>query len=124
MEYFFILVAQLLGIGFHVGQKIIQLDKANPEKSIKEVRSLFFENEWSSLFVSGLIVLAHLFIHGMVQFYMPEEGDSLIDIPFTTVKVPFGLAGVLLAIVLGYAGQRIAYKYLGKAEEYLSKKAE
>lgn len=124
MEYLFILIAQIIGIGFHVGQKIIQLDKAHPEKSIKEVRGLFFENEWSSLFVSIVIIVTHLFVHGMIDYYIPERLSTSLEIPFTNFSVPFSLAGILLAIVLGYAGQRIAYKYLGKAEKYLSKKAE
>ena len=29
-----------------------------------------------------------------------------------------------LALILGYAGQRLAYKYLGTAEKVLSEKAE
>ena len=123
-EYFFILIAQVIGILFHIGQKIISLDKQYPEKNFTEIRNLFFENEWSSLFVSGVIILAHLFLHGVIAFYLPGAEENVIEIPFTNILVPWGLAGVLIAIVFGYAGQRLAYKYLGKAEQYLSDKAD
>lgn len=121
-EYFFILFAQVLGVLLHAGQKIIQLDQAHPEKTMKEIRILFFENEQASLYVSGVIILAHLFLHGVMAFYMPGSEENVIEIPFTDIMVPWGLAGVLLGIVIGYAGQRLVYKYLGKAEQYLSDK--
>lgn len=122
LEYLFILFAQVIGILFHIGQKIIALDKQYPEKSLLEIRKLFFDNEWASLFVSGVIILAHLFIHGVISFYLPGAEENVIEIPLTNIVVPWGLAGVLLAIVFGYAGQRLAYKYLGKAEQYLTDK--
>lgn len=124
LEYLFILTAQVIGILMHIGQKIISLDKQFPDKTAKEIRSLFFDNEWASLFVSGIIVLAHLFIHAVIAFYIPGSDSNVIAIPFTNVLVPWGLAGVLLAIVIGYSGQKIAYKYLGKAEQYLIDKAD
>ena len=124
LEYVFILMAQILGILFHVGQKIITLDKENPDKSIREIRNLFFENEWASLFVSAVIIVAHVFIHAVIAFYLPGTEENVIEIPLINVFVPWGLAGVLLAIILGYSGQRLAYKYLGKVESILSKKAD
>jgi len=124
LEYFFILTAQLIGILFHIGQTMISLDKAHPDKTVKEIKKLFFENEWASLFVSGVIILAHIFIHGVIAFYMPGEEEKLLEVPFTSFAIPWGLAGVIIAIIFGYAGQRLAYKYLGKAEQYLSDKAD
>jgi hypothetical protein len=123
MEYVFIFMAQIFGIGFHVVQKIIALDKQYPEKTMKEIKSLFFENEWSSLMASILVLFTHLFAHGAIDYYMPGRGEVIVPIPFINVNVPFGLLGVGLALILGYGGQRIAYKYLGKYEQYLSDKA-
>jgi len=123
LEYFFILFAQVLGVSFHVGQKIISLDSQYPEKSKNEIIKLFFENEWASLGVSVLIIMGHLFLHGVIAFYMPGAEENIIEIPFTNIVIPWGLAGVLIAIIFGYGGQRLAYKYLGKYEQYLSDKA-
>lgn len=121
MEYFIILFLQLLGISFHVVQKVNYLDKQHPEKSIKEIYGLFFENEWSSLSVSALVLFADLFFHFIIDSYFPAVRE--MELNFIGVTLPYLAISFLLAITFGYAGQRLAYKYLGKAEQYLSDKA-
>lgn len=124
MEYLFVSGLQLFGIAFHVGQKILDLDKQNPTKSIGEITALFFENEWSSLLVSGLILFFHLFVHMIINYHNMAIISTEFSFPYTTTKVPLYVLSYCLAFVFGYAGQRLAYKYLGKAETYLSNKAD
>jgi hypothetical protein len=123
MEYVMILILQLIGIGFHVAQKVNALDKQHPEKTIKEIYGLFFENEWSSLSISALVLVADLMFHFIVGFYFPQLKERSFHIPYLEVTLPFLATSFMAAFVLGYAGQRLAYKYLGKAEQYLSDKA-
>ena len=123
MEYIIIFTIQLLGIAFHVVQKVNTLDKQYPEKSIKEIYSLFFENEWSSLSVSALVLFADLFFHFIIDSYFPAVREMSITVPLINLTVPYLAVSFIVAFVLGYGGQRLAYKYLGKAEQYLSDKA-
>lgn len=123
MEYIIIFTLQLLGIAFHVVQKVNTLDKQYPEKSIKEIYSLFFENEWSSLSVSALVLFADLFFHFIIDQYFPAVREMAITVPVINLTMPYLAVSFIVAFVLGYGGQRLAYKYLGKAEQYLSDKA-
>lgn len=124
MEYLIIFVLQLLGIGFHVVQKVNVLDKQHPEQTAKQIYAMFFENEWSSLSISVLVLVANLLSHGIIDHYFPAVRETTIKIPLTELELPYLAASFIVALVLGYAGQRLAYKYLGKAEQYLSKKAD
>ena len=123
MEYIIIFTLQLLGIAFHVVQKVNALDKQYPEKSIKEIYSLFFENEWSSLSVSALVLFGDLFFHFIIDSYFPAVREMAITVPVINLTMPYLAVYFIVAFVLGYGGQRLAYKYLGKAEQYLSYKA-
>lgn len=124
MDYIFIFGLQLFGILFHVGQTIIKLDQDYKEKSIREIFNLFFDNEWASLGVSAIIMTFDLFVHSIIDYYdMPITGSSF-TIPGTQITVGYLAISFMLALVFGYGGQRLAYKYLGKASDYLSKKAD
>jgi hypothetical protein len=122
LEFFLIFVLEILGILFHVSQKVIQLDKANPEKKIPEIYSLFFDNEWASLIVSLLVLVTNIVAHIITVVYFPGYSDVSVTVPYIDLTVPAVVGFYLLALVCGYAGQRIAYNYLGKAETYLNTK--
>lgn len=69
--------------------------------------------EWDSLFVSFLVWLVYeLWIYLAIrnQYKLPDWYEM------------YGIYG--LSLVLGYCGQRVAYKYLGTAEKALAKRAE
>ena len=111
MEYLLIFTLQLLGIGFHVMQKIISLGDKHVEKNRSQIFSAFLYEDWDTLVVSTLIIILHLVSHYIVENY------TKIDEINNYHLYSFGLA-----LLLGYAGQRIIYKYLGSAEEFLNKK--
>lgn len=124
MEYIFILGCQIFGIAFHIGKKIYDLDKKYPEMTFKQIFLQFFEIEWSSLLISVIVLCADLFVHGIIDYYdMPIEKSSFV-IPVLNWNVSYIAANFILAGLLGFAGQSIAYKYLGKAEEYALSKAD
>lgn len=122
MEYFFITLFQAIGFLWHVNRKINQLDKDHPEKTFKEIKALFIENETLSFFGSALILLTQTAVHAMLDMYMPEVHEIRVPIPFTDVTVPWVVAGIGIALFLGYFGQMLMYKVFGKAEQYLGDK--
>lgn len=121
VELFFVIAFQTAGIGFHVVQKVRELDREHPDKKIKEIYSLFFENEWSSLSISALILATDFLTHVAIIIFYPSLRGMDFKLPFIDFEVPYIAASFILAIVMGYGGQRIMYKLLGRSEKYLSK---
>jgi hypothetical protein len=115
MEYFLIFSLQLIGIGFHVAQKIKSLDAKYPDKSIRQIFNTFLDQDWVTLFISGLVIILDLVVHYILDSYTPELRKGVNYY----VLYAFGIA-----LVLGYAGQRIIYKWLGRAEEILDKQSD
>jgi hypothetical protein len=114
MEYLIILALQLCGIGLHVMQKVSVFDKQYPEKSIKEIMTVFWNEDWNTLAVSAIVLFLNLIAHYIVNTYAPQVNN--FD---NYILYAFGAA-----LVFGYAGQRLVYKYLGSAENFLNKKVD
>jgi ABC-type Fe3+ transport system permease subunit len=114
MEYALIIILQLLGIGFHVGQKVHELDKKFENDTLQQVFNQFWNSDRVTVFISGLVLLLNLVVHYIIEEY--AAGIRSIE--------NYDLYSFGVALVLGYAGQRLIYKYLGKAEEVLNKKVE
>ena len=121
MEYIIIFTIQLLGIAFHVVQKVNTLDKQYPEKSIRNLQPVL--REWVEFFISISI--------GAIRW-------SILPFIMTHTFRPFGNVNNSSANQFNDALPRCflhrglrpglrwpanAYKYLGKAEQYLSDKA-
>lgn len=112
MEYALVFLFQFLGIGFNVMQKIVALGDTYPQLSMREAIVAFFKKDWDTLAISSLVLAFNLAVHFVANYYKA---------PFTAwVYYPFVSFGI--ALVLGYGGQRMIYKYLGTAESYLDKK--
>lgn len=114
MDYALIIVLQFIGIGFHVMQKVISLGTQFPQDGPSVVFRAFLKEDWDTLMVSGLVVLLNVVTHYILETYAP--GVTQIE--------NYALYSFGVAFVLGYAGQRIVYKYLGTAEKLLDKKAD
>lgn len=112
MEYALIIILQLIGIGFHVMQKISGLGSANPQKQRKEILAIFMQEDWDTLLISGLIIALNIVAHYILHNYAP----SIVQMQNFELYM-FGLA-----LVLGYAGQNLIYKWLGSAQTFLDKK--
>lgn len=114
MEYILITAFQIIGIGFQVLFKVIELDKKFQDDSMWQVTVEFWKSDKFTLILSGLIIFANLVVHFVVHEYTDFENS-----------IPnYALYNFGIALVLGYAGQRIVYKYLGKAESVLTSKAD
>jgi hypothetical protein len=114
MIYLFTTILFLLGVGYHVMQKIMELRAKFPELGFKVIFGTFFKQEWDSLLRSFLVYCTlelSLVIISMAQAKMPPWWDKYF-------------APYILALVLGYAGQRLAYKYLSTAEGVLAEKSD
>jgi len=114
MEYALIILLQAIGICLHVGPKIKELDKKFPDDTLGEVITEFWKADKITIFLSIVIIVLNLTVHFIIDEYttLPED-----------VKY-YPLWAFAIAILLGYAGQRLVYTYLGKAEQALIKKAE
>ena len=113
MEYILIIILQLIGIGLHVMQKVSAINDKYPEKSHKEVFVLFWQEDFNTVVISALVLALNLTGHYIIEHYTDIAS-----------KAYFHLWNFGTALVLGYAGQRIIYKYLGTAERFLDKKVE
>lgn len=114
MTYFITTILFALGVGYHVMQVIQRLRRKFPDKGFREIFDTYFREEWDSLIRSGLVWATYelfLFVLDKSEAVMPLWWEKYF-------------AAYALAVVLGYAGQRLAYKYLGTAEKVLSEKAE
>lgn len=114
MEYVLIIILQIIGCGLHVLQKVMELDKKFPDDTLGDVFSMFWKTDRVTLIISFFILCLNLVAHYIIEVYAPQirEIENWV------------LYGFGLALLLGYAGQRLVYKYLGKAEEVLNKKVE
>lgn len=101
-----------IGVGFHVMQKVSAL-KTKYENKVDSsvIWSTFFKEEWDSLIVSALVWMVLVVGLLVVEYNKLSLPGWLTD---------WGLFGA--SLVLGYSGQRIAYKYLTTAEQALDKK--
>lgn len=114
MEYLLIFILQLLGIGFHAGQKVLELDKLSPDDTLFDVGKLFWKEDKITVIISVFLILPlTLVTYYILQDYGPDSvsGYEYFDL------ISFGFA-----LVLGYAGQRIVYGALGKAVNFAEKK--
>lgn len=110
MIYILTIVLFVLGVGYHIMQTVDKLKNKHKEFSFKQIFSVYFNEEWNVLIRSGLVLATYelfLFIISMAEVVMPEWWEKYL--------VVYGLA-----VVLGYAGQRLIYKYLGTAEKTLN----
>lgn len=113
MNYILIAIIFALGVGYHIMQKVISYKKQFPALKRREIFATFFREEWDSLIVSGLVLSTM------------ELAMFIIDKTNKTLPVWITNWGMwVLPLIMGYAGQRIAYKWLGTASEVLERKVE
>lgn len=113
MDYLLTTVLFCLGVGFHVMQKVMTLKNSFTQFSFQSIWQTFFKQEWDSLVVS-LLVLCVVEIALFISYNNSVKFPPWLD--------EWGM--YLIPLVLGYSGQRIAYKYLQTAEGVLEKRVE
>lgn len=114
MEYLIIVGLQILGILLSVVQKITVLDKKYPDLTKREIFAVFLDEDWTTLAGSFVVLCLNLLGHYIVENYAPQTKEFIG--PY------YILYGFGLALLLGYAGQRLIYKWLGSAEKALDNK--
>lgn len=113
MIYLLTIACFKLGVGYHVMQSIMKLRAKFPELGFKTVFATFFIQEWDSLLRSLLVMFTFIiFLFVTIQ----------AEVKFPDWYYDWGVYGI--ALLAGYAGQRLAYSYLSTAEGILEKKAE
>lgn len=114
MIYFLTIVLFIIGVLLHVMSRISKLRKKFPELAAGDVFLTFFREDWDSLIVSGLVLLG---LEVALYIIQVEQGIVLPAWLDT-----WGM--YLFSFVMGYAGQRLVYKYLNTAEGVLERKVE
>lgn len=110
MTYFLTTLLFLIGVGYHIMQVIQRLRRKFPEKRFREIFDTYFTEEWDSLIRSGLVWATY-----ELGLFIIEKSEAVMPAWWEKWFVPYAMA-----VVLGYAGQRLAYKYLGTAEKVLA----
>jgi hypothetical protein len=112
MEYGLIFFLQVLGVSLHIVQKITELGKLYPELKPNQIVNTFWNSDWDTLLGSGVVLLLNL----TVQFIIENYATKIYNMEY------FHLISFGIALILGYAGQRLIYKWLGTAADSLDKK--
>jgi hypothetical protein len=112
MIYTLTIILFLIGVLFHAMVKVTGYKKQFEKLTFLTIWRVFFNEEWDSLLVSILV--------------LSVTELSIFIINYTDMVIPDWLNwGIYpIALVLGYQGQRIAYKFLNTATDVLEKKAE
>lgn len=103
----------LIGIAYHTMSVVSKQRKKFPDLSFKSIWATFFQAEWDSLMASAL---------GLILFETLLYTLRLNEVILPDWVENWGMYGI--AVVWGYAGQRLAYKFLATGESILEKKAE
>lgn len=122
MLYLFILVFQLIGIGFQVAQKVREIDKRTPGDTFHEVLSIFLQENRVTLFLSALVIVMDECLHLALAMYTTIP-QGPVDV-FGFFSLPFPIAAILFSLFLGYGGQWLVYLFFGKVESVIEKKLE
>ena len=114
MEYAIIIILQVIGVGFSVMERISKIGDKQPTFTRHEIVNAFWVEDWDTLIVSGLVLALNLVAHYIVEHY------TVIFLENDYAQ----LYGFGIALIMGYAGQRLIYKYMGSAEKFLDKKVD
>ena len=112
MIYLLTTVVFLLGVLLHIMIKVTGYKKAFPTLTFGSIWNTFFKEEWDSLMVSGIVLLiveVAIYIINYVGVPVPEWMEWGIYV---------------ISMLMGYQGQRLAYKFLNTAVDALEKKAD
>lgn len=122
MDYVLIIIFQVLGFGFKCGQQITLLRKKYPQKSPKEVNNAFWFEDWNTFIMSGVVLGTDLATHYVISKLGIDWSQTftLLGVLLTWEAV-YLVFSVGIAIVLGYKGQDLIYKWLGSAADRLDK---
>lgn len=124
MDYVLIIMLQFLGVCYRVGETIAQLKKTYPTETKGKIFDIFFKEDWNTLFMSAVVLATDLIFHYIVSKFSINweiiiwQPWGVVDI---TIGTLYGILSYLIAIVLGYKGQDLIYKWLGTAATRLDK---
>lgn len=114
LEFILIFILQFIGIRLHVLQKLTALGDKYPDKTKEDIKAIFDKEDWDTLQVSYTVLALTLVAHLIILVYAPWLRENTW----------YHLGSFALSLVIGYAGQRMIYKYLGSAEKFIDKTVE
>lgn len=122
MDYLVIFILQFIGISLNVLQIVLVIDKQLPDDTLEEVFLKFWKSDRITVFISVTIMILHLVTHGVIAKYWPAVSEVSFNIPVLDISVPYIIASFLSAFFIGYFGQWLMYKLLGKMKDVIGNK--
>lgn len=116
MEYILIIAFELVGISLDFLTKLKAMDNKYPDFSKGEIFSVVWDEDWTTMIGSAIILFFNIIVHFVVAKYTPH----LFDLKW--LGVPYMVWSFGIALILGWGGQRLIYNWLGSAEKVLDKK--
>lgn len=129
LEFVLICILQFLGIGLGILQKVFELDKKSPDDTLNEVFSMYWATDRIPVFISAFILVLNLVVHLIIVVYAPGVRDVVVTIPlsklvsfFPDVHINYLVISFVTAFLVGFFGQKLFYKILGKLEKKVEEK--
>lgn len=122
MDYIIIIFLQFLGIALLITQKMIEIDKRSQTDGPREVFAIFLKEDWITLLISGVVLLFNLIAHYIVDEYTDVPATFSVTIPVINVVVPYIILAFGFAFFLGYGGQWLIFRALGKTKAAIDEK--
>jgi hypothetical protein len=116
MEYLIITTMQIIGISLSFIFKIKALDTKFPDFTKKQIFAVFWDEDWTTLLGSVIVLALNLVVHFIMAQYTPH----IFELVWLTI--PYMVWSFGIALILGWGGQRLIYNWLGSAEKALDKK--
>lgn len=111
LEIIFLSVLYILGVGYHVMQKVGKIKGKYPQLTPENIFKIFFDEEWNTLIVSGLGLLSM-----QLLWYIAHYENIQLSKWLTSGGV------YLVFLISGYCLQRLIYKILGSFEKEVDKR--
>ena len=127
MEYalivgcFIIFFCLLLGVGYHVGEKCLELDKLKPDDSLGDVFRLLWKIDKITILISLCLIIPTMELLFVILHVYWIDRIKPEEIAQSYLRF-FDLIFFGASLLVGYAGQLFVYKLLGKAVNYAENK--
>lgn len=127
IEFLFVIVFAVLGNYANLWKTFDSLDKQFPEKTIAEIKALFWEHEAAFImFGIPFVFTLNIAMQAALAYYTDVfTYDFPINVfGWFSFDFPVVILSFVFAFCFNFFGQLLIYKWLGKAQSYLESKIE
>ena len=127
MDYVLIIIFEAIGMAFKIGQQIALLKKEHPERSKKEIINTYSNEDWNVLFMSFVVLCFNLAAFYVIYSRLGIDWTRAWDVTVFGIAINLKLEALMvlfsvgIAVLFGYKGQDLLYKWFGSAADKLDK---